>query len=380
MGKQNESMTGEYPIETVFLPPFDTQPNQTASRLSVGIAPLVEAASPRRPPKASIGEDSFQPPNSGVTDTRVVYHNGAVASGVPVVLIYWGQVWSNPPNLQLLQQFDAAARSLVGGPFPSALEQYGVARPWVRPSIQVTSPPPPASFDDGSIKNLVTALIENGNYPEPDEEGGRNFYCVIMPPGTTYGPGGATGAHSFPSTGSAIDTDTAWVAWVGSASLNTMTRTFGHELVETCTDPEGDGWYVDSLGPGGGEIGDLCNSRQGFVNGVWAEYYWSNASNSCILPTTLQTFAQAASVGTICRNPNQMDLFAVDTNGGVNSVWWNGDWHNWFPLGGAAFNQGNPIATICRNPNQMDLFAVGMDGGVYSTWWNGTWNGWFRVL
>lgn len=200
-----------------------------------------------------------------------------------------------------------------------------------------------------------------------------------MPSGTMYSPGGASGAHGHPSGGSVIDTDTTWVAWVGSSKLNTMTRTFGHELVEICTDPEGDGWYVDSLGSVKGEIGDLCNARRGFVNGVWAEYYWSNASQSCVLPTTGQRFAQRSSIAAITRNPNQMDLFAVESSGGVYSAWWHGDWHNWFLLNGAAFNQESPIAAISRNPNQMDLFVLGMDGQVRSTWWDGQWNGWFML-
>jgi hypothetical protein len=377
MNNQLKNFTG-FEIESVSLGEIKSRRNLDAPIAPIGIVPFIEQAL-FEPSSAVVGEDFFSSPNSGTTDTRVVYHGGAIASGLPIVLIYWGPEWSTRSNNLLLQQFDAAARSLVAGPFPSALEQYGVARPWVKESIQVTSPGPPARFNDNSVYNLVFSLIDSGRYPEPDEDGGRNFYCVVMPPGTTYGPGGLSGAHSFPSGGSSIDTDTTWVAWVGADILDTMTRTFGHELVETCTDPEGDGWYVDSLGAGGGEIGDLCNSRQGFVNGVWAEYYWSNAANACILPTTVQIFAQQSQIAALTRNPDQMDIFGVDSTGGVSSAWWHGDWHNWFTFPDAAYNQGAPVTALSRNPNQMDLFVLGMDGVIRSIFWNGNWSGWFEI-
>lgn len=92
-----------------------------------------------------------------------------------------------------------------------------------------------------------------------------------------------------------------------------------------------------------------------------------------------ELFPQRAFIGTLSRNPNQMDLFAVAQDGTVRSAWWNGDWNHWFRVGSGAFTQNAPVATILRNPNQMDLFAVGLDGGVYSAWWNGSWHDWFRI-
>jgi hypothetical protein len=286
MSDQSEKLLDRERITPVSLPPFKAQLNPATAISPVGIAPSIETPSDTAASlNNSVSGDWLQPPNDKVKDTRVVYHGGAIASGVAIVLIYWGDAWTYPVNTPLLYEFDGAARNLVSGPFPSALRQYGVERPWVKESIQITKPWPPTTFDESDINKIVFALIENGRYPEPDEDGGQIFYCVIMPPGTIYGPGGLSGAHTFPSSGSIIDTDIAWLGWVGAADLNTMTRTFGHELVETCTDPEGDGWYVDSLGSQKGEIGDLCNSRQWSVNGVWAEYYWSNADNACVFPS-----------------------------------------------------------------------------------------------
>ena len=140
----------------------------------------------------------------------------------------------------------ASAAALIGGPYYTALKEYGAAKPTFRGAVTVISPNPPSSFDDGDVGDLVWNCIDANIFPEPDDPGGRIFYCVLIPPGTHYGPGGALGAHSWPHDYDfPFDWDTAWVAWVGFASLNTMTRVFGHELAEAATDPEGDGWHTD---------------------------------------------------------------------------------------------------------------------------------------
>jgi hypothetical protein len=330
--------------------------------------------------RVPIGGDVFQPPNDGITDTNVVYHGGAIADGVPIVLIYWGSAWSTAAN-PTLPEFDAAARSLVSGPFPSQLEQYGVGRPWVKQSIQVTTPEAPGSFSEVDVEGMVSALIESGQFPEPDEDGGKNYYCVIMPSGSLYDTSGILGSHWWPDTGSFLDPDTAWLGWIGNADIDTMTRAFGHELAELCTDPEGDGWYVDSLGYKG-EIGDLCNTSQNYINGVWAEYYWSNAANACVLPTTIQTFSQNTIAAAVSSTWNQIEIFAVEIDGGVYMARKrNETWHNWGRIGIGEFSQNTAVAAVSKNPGQIDLFAVGEDGGAYTAWWSSEegWGDWGRV-
>ena len=99
------------------------------------------------------------------------------------------------------------------------------------------------------------------------------------------------------SSGSVIDVDNAWYAWIGNAVLSTMTRAFGHELAETCTDPEGDGWTIDGAPTNLSEIGDICNKNVGRVNGVTVEPYWSIFDNACILPTSFSVRRALASAG-----------------------------------------------------------------------------------
>jgi len=319
--------------------------------------------------KGATQADLVTPPNSGETDLNVLSHGGAIAPGVPVQVIFWGSAWTSGAPSGLSTNFFNAAALLLAGPFYTGLKQYGIGtRPVLRgPAIYVTSPNPPSSFDDGSIGDLVWNMIDQGIFSEPDDPGGRNAYIVIPAPGSSYGPGGALGAHSWPTDYDfPFDIDTAWVAWVGASDLNTMTRAFGHELAELCTDPEGDGWHTDNSGE---EIGDICNSRRGFLNGVFVEGYWSKGAGACVIRQNY-----GFDVSAVSRYQNQLDLFVTGNDGVAYTSWWTAgsDWsginNNWRPIGGF-FPVGAPLSAVSRFRDQLDVFVVGNDGVTYTSWW-----------
>jgi hypothetical protein len=193
------------------------KPPAKAKTKRIGIvAPAAKAADP--PGVAQTADGLKFPANSGEKDTNVASHGGALASGVAVQLIFWGNSW-NTSDTTLRNQIENATLNLVQGPFSSALGQYGLAGPTWRGSTTVTSPAPPGTFDDSTIGDLVWNCMDANIFPEPDDPGGRNYYCVLMPPGTTYGPGGALGAHSHPTDYDfPFDFDTA-----GSRGLGTAT-------------------------------------------------------------------------------------------------------------------------------------------------------------
>ena len=352
------------------------RPGRAATRL-IGIVPNV-ATLPNNRPGTPLNADGFtSPPNPGVTDTSVAYHGGATAPGVPVQIIFWGNTWTAEPSATLQWQLIDAAMNLIDGPYYSALGQYGVSGPSFRGAVTVISPNPPASFDDGTIGDLVWNCIDANIFPEPDHSGGRNYYCVMMPPGTSYGPGGALGAHSHPTDYDfPFDFDTAWVAWVGNSDLNTMTRAFAHELAETCTDPEGDAWYVDN---GGNEIGDLCNTSQGWVNGVYVEGYWAKNTGACVIPQCAEVMSG------VSRSSDKLDVFAVGTDGGIYTAAWEpGDpgWQGWWQVAGGIAAPGTSVFGVSRSADKLDIFAVGTDFGIYTAAWepgDPRWQGWWRI-
>jgi hypothetical protein len=208
---------------------------------------------------------------------------GAIGTGLPLQLIFWGSAWNQASTSPSAGTIVASVQNILRGPWMSGLRQYGIRRCSFGGSTVVTSPGPPGTYNDNNVQDLIWSLIDDNQFPEPDDSGGRILYMVFMPPGTTYGPGGIRGKHvvasdfDFPA-----DMDNAWVGFVvSSTQLNTILSTFTHELAEMCTDPESDAWRVT----GNQEIGDVCNAVDGTLNGVNVESYWSAADNACLIPT-----------------------------------------------------------------------------------------------
>jgi hypothetical protein len=116
-------------------------------------------------------------------------------------------------------------------------------------------------------------------------------------------------------------------------------------------------------------------------NGSWNDWFKLPDLPSSTNPNSM-SFPPFGYVAANTRDPNFMDVFAVDNNGDVRLIWWNGTWttSNWVTLGGKKFPPGAPITVISRNSNQMDLFIVSDDHRIWSTWFTGSWsNIWFEV-
>ena len=208
---------------------------------------------------------------------------GAIGTGLPVELIFWGNAWNQSATNPSAGAILASIQTILRGPWMAGLRQYGVRRCTLRGAIVATGPAPPGTYNDSDVEDMVWALIDDNVFPEPDEPGGRIIYMVFMPPGTTYGPGGIRGKH-LDSTDfdPPFDTDHAWIGFmVFNSSIGQITSTFCHELAETCTDPESDAWTVT----GNQEIGDVCNQVDQNIGGILYESYWSATDNSCLLPT-----------------------------------------------------------------------------------------------
>jgi hypothetical protein len=208
---------------------------------------------------------------------------GAIGTGIPVQVLFWGTAWNLPATNPSAGTIVSSVQSILRGPWMSGLRQYGVRRCNLGGTMVVTSPGPPATYNDSNIQDLIWNLTDDHKFPEPDEPGGRNLYMVFMPPGTTYGPGGIRGKHLVASDiDLPADVDKAWVGFVvWNPALSTLLSTFTYELAEMCTDPESDAWTVT----GNQEIGDVCNAVDGTLNGVNVESYWSAADNACLIPT-----------------------------------------------------------------------------------------------
>jgi hypothetical protein len=228
---------------------------------------------------APVRLDTTFPPNIP-PPVNLTNNGGAIGTADPVQLIFWGSAWNQSSTNPSAGAIIAAVQTILKGPYMSGLRQYGVKRCSFGDAVVVTAPGPPSSFDDGDVQDLIILLIESNDFPPPVEE--RNLFCVFMPPGTTYSPGGVRGSHS--ATGGDF-AGIAWLAWIGNNTLSQITSTFCHELAEMCSDPEGDAWTVDGQRSPTNEIGDVCNLLDAPLSGVNVESYWSIFDNACLIPS-----------------------------------------------------------------------------------------------
>jgi len=212
-------------------------------------------------------------------------------------LVFWGSQWGLAPVVPHLE-IVADVESIVGGPYLDAAQQYGVESAWVDRVVLRTDvePPNPVSGDD--VADLIKDMIDNGTFPEPDDDQTTPIYVVFLP-GQSNGmplqiPAGVIGSHSnyiywdydFPID---IDISNIYVAWVSGKNRQDFSATFSHELVETMTDPSGSSWQVEPTDSSNwNEVGDVCASTM-LLNGVNVQSYWSQMDNACVIPDTLHT-------------------------------------------------------------------------------------------
>jgi hypothetical protein len=106
-------------------------------------------------------------------------------------------------------------------------------------------------------------------------------------------------------------------------------------------------------------------------------------------------FVPGSSVSALARKPEHLDLFAVGTNGAVETAWWdsnptgvlgvrNPDWAGWGHsstgiVGPVVWSQVGPantfpagtfVASLSRSPSHIDLFAVNDNGALQTAWWD----------
>jgi len=322
-----------------------------------------------------------------------------------VVLIFWDNYFSTTPAaVTSMNQF---VWSLVAGPYMKGLQQYGVIGGSVAGSIVINMKtyPAPASLNEGQLNAQLTAWLDNGTVTPKPAGDEQNLVYLILPPSTTTmsfqgQTTGFCGYHQHADYHPTADSNNLFWATVvgytqsadGPTFVNSVAYCMSHELCETFTNRDGDGYYADN----GCEIGDICeadtaNNILKYPYFQWQiEKYWSEADKTCVFGTWIQVPSPAV-VNSLTRFRDHIDLFVTGLEGGVYSTFWDasrGWFWTWFRLTDPAFGdqftipQGAPIRSLTRFQDHIDLFVAGRDGGVYSTFWdaNGGWfNHWFRL-
>jgi hypothetical protein len=287
--RKSNLKTGSHQIHLTSVPLPAKKGRRRVLAKAGGIVPL-----PNRTGEATDGQAApgsgvlvFHSPCDAPASTTTSNGGGTVISNVSLQLLFWGSAWNSGPTPSIGQVINSV-NSILQGPYMSGLAQYGVGGGNLSGAWIVTGREPNNPFSNDDVHGIISDLIDQGSFPEPDDPGGRNLYMFVLP-ANVHSNEPHTGFHTydwdydFP-----FDIDKAWFGWVThNGALDSLTPIFSHELVEACTDPEGDGIQVNPRSDSDwNEIGDVCCSNAR-VNGVLVQSYWSDQDLACIVPIAL---------------------------------------------------------------------------------------------
>ncbi len=218
---------------------------------------------------------------------------GLILTNVQIQLIFWGTDWGAQASPSM-DEVTQAVQNILSGPYMSGLAEYrGIGNGTLLEPALASFSDPPQTFSDDDVSDLVIKLIATGIVPEPNDES-QIWYCVIMPVGVSFNNPSTNGEHSFAfgvtySFPFDVDIDKVLFAWVmNDGTPEGITTIFSHELVESCTNPDGHGFQILPLNPNSwNEIGDACQGKTGEVNGVTVQAYWSKTNGACVIPGLL---------------------------------------------------------------------------------------------
>ena len=225
--------------------------------------------------------------------TNFTDHNGTVIQFVRAYLIFWGNAWaSNPlPTPSSSQVSDAVDRILSGG-YLTGLSQYrGIGQGYILGSSTVTSSNPPNGFTDSNVATFIKGLIQAGTIPDLDPDN-QTLYLVLMPKGIKAANSGFVGEHTYYTDSKNRRVHFGWIT--NNGTLPSVSIITSHEIPDVMTDPEGTAILGDAgtcSGTGWCEIGDVCQSTTGTVNGASVQSYWSQSNKTCtVFDYPAQTF------------------------------------------------------------------------------------------
>jgi len=249
---------------------------RTASSAGFGVGPH------GRPKEtAPSGEDVLTITGPGMPGpgTTVSFGGNPTIMDARVALIFYGSAWNDltlSPNCLDIQ---SAVKTIFGTPYTSQLIDYQCNGAFMNTLWnRIVTNPPGNPFDPSDAGSVANDLIDNFYSTLPHDR--PNFYAIFLPPGVSSQEAGVSGAHS--------NDGSTYYSWQLYGSLDAITTTFSHELVEAMTDPDGNGWQVDprDSGPNSSwhEIADICKGTSKRVNGVLVASYFSTSFNACVVP------------------------------------------------------------------------------------------------
>jgi hypothetical protein len=223
-------------------------------------------------------------------------HGGPTIPNVHLQIIFWGADWSTEKttatSASMADILTSVQRIISQTPYLSQMGQYGFQSIDIRGHQQVTSSEPPfPTFTYTDVFAMIQGQIDAGTYPEPDETNGDNLYIVFTPRTSNYTEGDAgpqpNSAHGDWEHDDVGDQDIGYYALVKFGSLDAITESFTHELVESIANPTNQrspAWLMEKNFGNDNEIGDACAQTVDRIDGILVQAYFSQSLHSCVIP------------------------------------------------------------------------------------------------
>lgn len=281
-------------------------------------------------------------------------NGGPIIPIAKVQLIYWGAAWgSSPPPNPSSDQISAAMETVFAGSYMTGLIQYRqIGRAYLWGSTVYTNTDPPSPFSNDDVSSFIQARIQDGTIPNIGVAD-QALYMVVMPVGVSSG-GSFIGEHTYYTDGSGNNVHYGWITNPGS--LDSVTSILTHELVESCSDPEGSAILgtPGTCSQGGWcEIGDVCYSDV-VIDGVNVQKYWSQQDQQCIGPVWgAENFPQAGVqwTGTVPANST--------------ATWFTYNWPEYYFV----LWEAVPTTQTPGSPSITSKTKIERASGAYITYW-----------
>jgi PASTA domain len=257
------------------------------------------------PPKPESALEAAEP-SGGINDKchtwsgRLDKHGGLILSPPRIVAVYWDPFFADPGNVARMNQFfrDVAKTSWFTGQ-----QQFGVRPPLTLVASVFINDPAPAKLSRDQLKDKLVGWLDSGKIGVKPRGRETGLLYVLFTPGTTELTLPASGLFQ-PDLSSNTDfsgyhdwdrygifpiftTENLFWAAIPMPSApgitfrtvaDVLTRTLCHEMVESFTDRNGNGWTA----PNDCEIGDVCEAKGAERFGHWRiERYWSDVDQVC---------------------------------------------------------------------------------------------------
>ena len=161
---------------------FNSQPDQP-----IRVVPL-------RPPGGLIGAAA-----PAAAAAQLTYRDGPLLANVKVFTIFWGTVWQQADQSDLVDQLNGFFDAVLASPLMDQLSEYSVPAYSIGQgthigTLNVDSPDAQGTVDDSAIQDLLQQLIANDTVPQPDAD---TLYFVFLPTGVSVTQGGSVSCQQF---------------------------------------------------------------------------------------------------------------------------------------------------------------------------------------